>query len=220
MNNLKLVKTVDGSHTLYNPDLDEHYHSVNGAIIESEIVFIKNGLRFSGFNPVNIFEVGFGTGLNALLTLGETAKIDRKINYTAIEKYPLTADLAGKLNYAEFCGDEIAGHFMELHEARWNTPVKITERFTLTKIEGDMHDTAINYKFDLIYFDAFAPSKQPDMWTEEIIEKIASMTVSGGIFVTYSSRGELKRSLKRNGFSVELLKGPPGKREVTRGIKF
>lgn len=218
-NILKLVCTSDGSHTILVPELNEHYHSVNGAVLESSVVYIANGFSSCDKNPVRIFEVGFGTGLNALLTMAESIKVNRSVSYTAIDRYPLPLETANELNHWQFAGEKGREYFRSLHDAGWGNKVEINENFSLYKIEADLITYELSGSYDLIYFDAFAPSKQPEMWEEGIIKKISSITSTGGIFVTYSSRGELKRLLKKNGFSVTLLPGPPGKREVIRAIK-
>lgn len=217
---IQLITTSDGSHTIYVPELDEHYHSVHGAVQESRFIFIETGFRFSEANPVNIFEVGFGTGLNALLTFLECLKTDKKVHYTSIEKYPLTAEMTSKLNYYSFAGPDGKKYFENIHAAEWNKEIALNEKFILTKIKGDFTEIPVRGSYNLIYFDAFGPDKQPDMWKTEMFEKISCMTETGGIFVTYSSKGEVKRSLRSCGFKVTLLPGPPGKRQITRAIKI
>ena len=219
-NQINLITTRDGSHSLYVPALNEHYHSVHGAIQESMIVFIKNGYDFLKDDEVNILEIGFGTGLNALLTL-ERATIDkRKVNYTAIEKYPLDKGITGKLNYESFTGNNEAGILNLIHSAPWDIKTGITENFTLTKIRADFTVCEITGIFNLIYFDAFGPDKQPGMWEEHLFRKIESVTRSGGVFVTYSAKGAVKRILRSCGFRVSLVQGPPGKREMIRAVKI
>lgn len=215
----KLIETSDGSHTLYVPGMDEHYHSVHGAVQESSVVFIKNGFDFCKADPVNIFEAGFGTGLNALLTLIRNTDRRRQVNYTSIEKYPLPAEITGSLNHHNFAGEKGKEYFNAIHGAAWNEPVWISENFVLTKINGDMITFDLSENYDLIYFDAFAPGKQPEMWEEPVLRKIAERTFSGGIFVTYSSTGAVKRILRSCGFDIFLLPGPPGKREMIRAVK-
>jgi tRNA U34 5-methylaminomethyl-2-thiouridine-forming methyltransferase MnmC len=216
----QLVVTSDGSHTIYVPELDEHYHSIHGAVQESEYIFINCGYKFSKANPLNIFEAGFGTGLNAFLTLLECVKDERSVNYTSIEKYPLGNDIVEKLNYNRLKGKEAGDYFKLIHSAEWNKMTPVSKNFSLLKI----HDDLVSFKpvgeFDLIYFDAFGPDKQPDVWTREIFMKISSITAKGGIFVTYSAKGEVKRKLKACGFEVTLLPGPPGKRQIIRAIKI
>jgi tRNA U34 5-methylaminomethyl-2-thiouridine-forming methyltransferase MnmC len=216
----QLIKTTDGSHTIYVPELDEHYHSIHGAVQESTFIFINNGFRVTVANPLNILEVGFGTGLNAFLTAMECSASQRVVNYTTLEKYPLSKELTGSLNYPDFSGEEGPGVFERIHSAPWNTWVKICGNFNLKKVETDLTQDQLDGEFDLIYFDAFGPDKQPGMWTREIFAKIALVTGKGGILVTYSAKGEVKRTLRACGFEVELLPGPPGKRQMIRAVKI
>jgi tRNA U34 5-methylaminomethyl-2-thiouridine-forming methyltransferase MnmC len=216
---IKLITTNDGSHTIYVPELDEHYHSVHGAVQESEFIFIRNGLHFCKANPVNIFEAGFGTGLNALLTAMQSFSGTRLINYTAIEKNPLPENMISVLNYHNFAGPGSKEVFDSIHSIGWNTEKKICDNFTLRKIKGDLTILNMKGKYDLIYFDAFSPDKQPEMWTSHIFGMIADITTKSGILVTYCVKGEVKRNLKSCGFTVSLLPGPPGKRQILRAIK-
>ena len=203
--------------SLYVPELDEHYHSVNGAIQESLHIFIKNGFEETNANPLNILEVGFGTGLNAFLTAIRAEETNRKVFYTTIEKYPLSKGITDVLNYdIQHNSRDI---FRQIHEVPWNDYHRISQHFILRKIEADAVEIIPEGKYNLIYFDAFAPNKQPEMWNKEIFEKIAAVTLSGGVFITYSAKGEVKRNLKSSGFDVTLLLGPPGKRHITKGIK-
>ena len=212
----EIVITADGSHTLYVPELEEHYHSINGAIQESLHVFISNGFETTAVNPVNILEIGFGTGLNAFLTALKAEERNRKVFYTTIEKYPLPQAVTDVLNYET----NNCGLFKQIHNAPWNCYCEITQYFTIRKIEADAAKTIPEGKYDIIYFDAFAPNKQPEMWTKEIFKKISSFTSKSGMFVTYSAKGEVKRSLKSCGFNVELLPGPKGKRHIIRAVKI
>jgi len=216
----KLVYTADGSHTIYVPELDEHYHSVHGAVQESEHIFLKNGFDFCKADPINIFEVGFGTGLNALLTAGRSMNGKRKVFYTAIEKYPVDDALVQMLNHQQFAGAEGKRLSLLIGTAIWGKMKNICDNFSITKLETDLVSDNISGNYDLIYFDAFGPDKQPEMWTEAIFEKISAITVAGGILVTYSAKGQVRRNLKASGFEVELIPGPPGKRHITRAIKI
>ena len=216
----ELFVTSDGSHTIKVPGLNEHYHSIHGAVQESKLVYVKNGSEFCVTNPMNIFEVGFGTGLNALLTATSDANRNRMIYYTSIEKFPLSESTINSLNHWHFAGKEGKQIFDSIHEASWGSFSRITEYFHLKKLKGDFVNYLVEGKFDLIYFDAFGPDKQPEIWSRGVFEKVSEMTVSGGIFVTYSAKGEVKRLLKANGFKVTLLSGPPGKREMIRAIKL
>lgn len=216
---VKIIQTADGSHTIYVPELDEHYHSIHGAIQESEHIFLKAGFDFCKSDPVHIFEVGFGTGLNALVTALRSIKVNRQVLYTSIEKYPIEESIAENLNYPMLLGDTARKIFKSLHSAEWGSMKKILTTFHLTKIVGDLTSINMEGEYDLIYFDAFGPDKQPDIWKPEIFRKISHITRSGGIFVTYSVKGEVKRNLIASGFSVMLLPGPPGKRHILRAIK-
>jgi len=216
----QLVITADGSHTIYVPELNEHYHSIHGAIQESELIFIKYGFEFCKADPVNIFEVGLGTGLNVLLTAMKSLFEARVVNYTAIEKYPLTEQVINTLNYYKFAGKGAKYLFKKIHSCPWNVNVNICKNFNFKKINGDMVDYVIEGKYDLIYFDAFGPDKQPELWTGNIFSKLSSASNRNSIIVTYSAKGEVKRNLKACKFNVSFLPGPPGKREIIRAIKI
>lgn len=215
----ELIITADGSHTIFVPELNEHYHSVNGAVQESNHVFIKAGYDFCKADPLRIFEVGFGTGLNALLTASRCLTEKREVIYTTIEKYPIGQDLVYALNYKTFIGENERELFDSIHSAPWGEYIQINEFFCLKKINGDLITHSPAGKHDLIYFDAFGPDKQPSMWSREIFKKVADITDNKGILTTYSAKGEVKRILKENGFVVTLLPGPPGKRQMIRAVK-
>ena len=217
---VEIVKTSDGSSTLFVPELNEHYHSVHGAIQESAFIFIGCGLNFSKADPLRIFEVGFGTGLNAFLTAIDASSHNRKIIYTSIEKYPLPDSLVNELNYKSFFPRESAYLFDRIHQGKWNIAQDISNTFTLNKIEGDITKQEIRGDYDLIFFDAFGPDKQPEMWTDEVFKKIAEITVPNGVLLTYSVKGEVKRKLRKYGFKVNRLPGPPGKHQIIRAVKI
>jgi tRNA U34 5-methylaminomethyl-2-thiouridine-forming methyltransferase MnmC len=210
----QIVKTSDGPHTIYVPELNEHYHSIHGAVQESQHIFIREGYDNCNAEPLNIFEAGFGTGLNALLTAVRAVKENREVYYTSIEKYPVGSDLIMSLNHYEFAGPDGKRIFELIQSSPWEQMNCICNNFNLRKINGDLSDYIPEYPIDLVYFDAFGPDKQPSMWTREIFERISSAMRSGGILVTYSSKGEVKRNLRSAGFYVKLLPGPPGKREM------
>jgi tRNA U34 5-methylaminomethyl-2-thiouridine-forming methyltransferase MnmC len=216
----KLVTTSDGSHTVYIPELDEHYHSIHGAVQESEHIFIRSGFDFCQADPLFIFEVGFGTGLNALLTAINAMRGPREVFYTSIEKYPLEENISKQLNHYNFAGEKGREISSLISSAPWGRMNNICRNFSIEKIAGDIIQSDISGKYDLIYFDAFGPDKQPEIWTSEIFEKISEATNSNGVLVTYSSKGEVKRNLRSAGFNITLLPGPPGKREITRAIKI
>ncbi|HUX96356.1 MAG TPA: tRNA (5-methylaminomethyl-2-thiouridine)(34)-methyltransferase MnmD [Bacteroidales bacterium] len=215
----EIILTADGSHTLFVPELNEHYHSVHGAIQESEFIFINNGFVACKADPVNILEIGFGTGLNAFLTALKSCAGTRKVHYTSVEKYPLPEEITDSLNYHIFKGEDTRKIFYNLHSSPWNSEVTICDNFILKKIESDITNSFPDGSFDLIYFDAFGPDKQPEMWNSEIFKKIADSTREDGVFITYSAKGEVKRKLRSNGFIVTMLPGPPGKRQIIRADK-
>lgn len=219
---LRIVKTGDDSGTLFVPELNEHYHSYKGAVRESMHVFIQAGLEeiLKVKQNIKILEVGFGTGLNALLTLEHTfGYYELKILYTSLEKYPLDYDLINQLNYISDSDNTLNKLFFDIHHASWNTVTEITDQFTILKKEADLTQIKQLDNCDLVYFDAFAPEKQPEMWGESIFETIYEAMNKGGILVTYCAKGEVRRRMQRAGFSVERLPGPPGKREMIRARK-
>jgi tRNA U34 5-methylaminomethyl-2-thiouridine-forming methyltransferase MnmC len=216
----ELIITADGSHTIYVPEFNEHYHSIHGAVQESEFIFINNGYDFCKSDPVFILEIGFGTGLNTLLTAIKSMTGTKKVNYTSIEKYPLDGKMISILNHHQFAGINGKEIFNLIHSAPWNVNVNICKNFSLKKIESDFTVGKLSGNYDLIYFDAFGPDKQPEMWTREMFSEISSITNKNGILVTYSAKGEVKRSLRACGFDVTLLPGPPGKRQMIRAVKI
>ena len=216
----QIIKTSDGSHTIYVPEIDEHYHSVHGAVQESTVIFINSGFDFCKADPISILEVGFGTGLNALLTAIKSIEGTREVNYTSIENYTLDNKTISSLNYNEFAGENGREIFHLIHLSPWNTRVNICKNFNLHKMEADFTKEKLPGKYDLIYFDAFGPDKQPEMWTRKMFSGISDVTNKKGILVTYSAKGEVKRSLKACGFEVTLLPGPPGKRQMIRAVKI
>lgn len=222
MNLPELVKTADGSDTLFVTELEEHYHSTFGAVQESMHIFIKAGLHKCEQASINLFEVGFGTGLNAYLTVLESLKTNQTIRYITIEKYPLLSEIWTKLNYPEIVLDGNPLLFKMIHESRWNEEVKITDHFSILKLSADLMD--VDYStlpmFDLIYFDAFSPEKQPELWTTSIFSQLENHCAPFAKLVTYCAKGEVRRSLKEVGFTPERIPGPPGKREILRGTKY
>ena len=217
---IEIILTEDRSHTLRNTELQETYHSIHGAVQESLHVFIKNGFDYfldSGKTEISILEVGFGTGLNALLTLHQCKETSTKVLYTALESFPLPESIWSKLNYTSPENDKL---FKQLHQGDWNTPFQVVPDFELHKINSSVQEVVMqNENFDIIYFDAFAPDKQPEMWEPFILNKMSASLKPGGIFVTYCAKGQVKRDLKSIGLRVESLQGPPGKREMIRAIK-
>ncbi|MDR0750705.1 MAG: tRNA (5-methylaminomethyl-2-thiouridine)(34)-methyltransferase MnmD [Tannerellaceae bacterium] len=208
--------TADGSHTLFVPEIDEHYHSVNGAIQESLHVFIRAGLQQAPKAELRVLEIGFGTGLNALLTL---LYADIPVTYYTVELHPLPLDVIRRLNYADILCPGQEDLFLSLHTAAWDTPVQIGSLFTLHKIRGDGNTCALPGEAGLVYFDAFAPGKQPGMWNPGIFRRLHEAMAGGGILVTYCAKGSVRRMMQEAGYSVERIPGPPGKREMLRATK-
>jgi len=215
-----LKTTADGSDTLFSADMDESYHSVNGAAQESRHVFIEAGLHQINKQSIKIFEVGFGTGLNALITWGEARKNNIQIDYDAIEAFPVSKEIIDTLNYKDLEPTLPSEAFQNLHETQWNHRVILKEnRFSLLKLQGDFTCFDFGQNYDLVYFDAFAPDKQPEMWEENLFRKIFDAMNENGILVTYCAKGEVRRRMQRVGFLVERIPGPPGKREMLRATK-
>ncbi|MFH0842482.1 MAG: tRNA (5-methylaminomethyl-2-thiouridine)(34)-methyltransferase MnmD [Bacteroidota bacterium] len=220
VNDRKIVITADGSHTIYVPGMDEHYHSVTGAMQESAHIYIRNGFDFCKDDPLFIFEAGFGTGLNALLTAIRSLHGSRKVVYTSVEKYPLEESVIKSLNYELFTGKEGKQLFSLIHDCEWGRMTEICRNFSILKLHADLITDEIHGSYNLIYFDAFGPDKQPEIWTSDIFRKISEITSSKGVFITYSSKGDVKRNLRYFGFEVTLLPGPPGKRHIIRAVKI
>ena len=217
---MEIEKTADGSYTLFVPELDEHYHSVKGALTESEHIFINMGLKHSSAPTPRILEIGFGTGLNAFLTSLEAEKDNRSIFYTTIEKYPLDMETIKLLDYPELIAPEESKLFYSIHNAGWNSPQTISGNFTIEKIEGDFTEYRFRNGYDIIYFDAFAPEKQPEMWSQTLFNNLYEVLNDDGILTTYCAKGAVRRMLQEAGFIVERLPGPPGgKREILSGTK-
>jgi tRNA U34 5-methylaminomethyl-2-thiouridine-forming methyltransferase MnmC len=218
---IEIIKTEDGSHSLYIPDMKETYHSTHGALRESEYVFIKNGLDLiETSNEINILEVGFGTGLNTFLTFLESEKKALKIYYQTIEPYPLEEDIFSALNYPDILAPDKSRYFYDFHKAPFDEKVQFSNEFVFQKHFQKLEDLQLKpNQLDLVYFDAFAPSKQPELWSLENFEKIFGWMKKEGVIVSYCASGQFKRNLKSAGFFVETLPGPPGKKEMTRGKK-
>ena len=218
----KIITTNDGSHSLLVPELNEQYHSVHGAKQEAEHVFLKMGLE--GFcdekevQEFSVFEVGFGTGLNALLTAQWSGINNKTINYTSIEKYPVSKDEFSLLNYGDLSGN--AALYSKIVEAKWESFESITDTFKLRKQELDLIEDQLQSGFDVVYFDAFAPNKQPKLWEVSIFKKIFDSMNEGGLLVTYCCQGQARRNMIEAGFTVEKVPGPPGKREMLRAQKI
>lgn len=221
MNNVKVIFTKDGSKTLHMPEHNEQYHSIHGAINEAEHVFIKNGLRECEQDKLTIFEMGFGTALNAFMTYLESKKTSQNVRYYTIENNPLPLKLVESLEYPDILNARNEESiFSLLHTSEWNALTTITPTFELFKISDDIQKLTLDDKVDLVYYDAFGPRVQADLWTERIFSVISAVMKPESILVTYCAKGEVKRILKRLGFVVETLTGPPGKREMVRAKKI
>jgi len=213
---LKIVSTKDGSQTILNEELGSTYHSRHGALTESQHVFIAKGLEKvieSGMTEITILEMGFGTGLNALLTAIISVERNTRINYHALELFPLPESV-----WIEYqLPDELAENrslFDSMHGANWNKEVSINSNFLITKHHISLLDFEPSLKFDLVYYDAFEPETQPELWTQEVFEKLFSWMNPKGVLTTYCCKGYVRRNMLGAGFEVTKVPGPPGKREM------
>ncbi|AOW17288.1 SAM-dependent methyltransferase [Polaribacter vadi] len=222
--------TSDGSTSIHLPDWNEQYHSKHGAIQEAYHVFIKAGFekfmdtisqkKESTQTNLSILEIGFGTGLNAFITFLEADKKNIKIDYVGVEAYPVAADEVEKLNYvAELKAENNQLVFNEMHTTSWDEKQTISDNFNLTKRKQFFNEIDDENTFDVIYFDAFGATNQPELWTEEIFQKMFTALKVGGILTTYAAKGSVRRAMQTVGFTVERLAGPPGKREMLRAVK-
>jgi len=227
---MQIHPTDDGSKTLYRPEIDEHYHSTKGALTESMHIFIDQGLRHHTSTSPHVLEIGLGTGLNCLLTMLECRRTLRPVHYTSIEKYPLSPDLCEALQYPALLTEELhlsqkettdcAADFATLHRTPWNKEVTLFPHFTLHKVQADFTSHKFTQPFDIIYFDAFSPEKQPEMWSAARFAHLYAMLRPGGVLTTYCAKGVVRRTMQDVGFTVERLAGPPGgKREILRATK-
>jgi tRNA U34 5-methylaminomethyl-2-thiouridine-forming methyltransferase MnmC len=210
----------DGSHTVHSPVFNTLYHSHHGALSESMVVFIQAGLSFqksNGYTSVSVFEMGFGTGLNALLAYQWAEENKVPMRYHTVEAFPLKPEVISKLNYVEKCGG--GDIFHQLHQISWNQTHQISEYFTFKKYISKIEDLDIEDTYDVIFYDAFAPNTQSHLWEEPILSKMYHILDKNGVLVTFCAQGAFKRHLKSVGFHVSGIPGPPGKREITRAIK-
>lgn len=219
---MKIVieKTDDGSTTLYREDIDEHYHSVKGALAESLHVYLEAGWRKASetSRPVRVFEVGFGTGLNAAITAKAALDSEIPTEYFAVELYPLPKETTDIV--ANTLGEEYRDAFESVNESPWGEMTRINSDFSLQKMETDLMAMDLPVELDVVYFDAFAPEKQPEMWDDAIFRKIYMAMKPGGVLTTYCAKGSIRRMLQQIGFLTERLPGPPGgKREILRAVK-
>ncbi len=216
----KIITTGDGSKTIQILDWDEQYHSKHGAVQEAYHVFIDNGLLLFKDQHIAILEVGFGTGLNALITLIEHEKLGLTIEYVGVEAFPVTKDEINHLNYVDnLCAEGFQEQFDLMHGSQWEKPASISPNFMFTKQQKDFRKIQDVGLYHLIYFDAFGARVQPELWTAEVFKKMISSLKSGGVLVTYAAKGSVRRAMQEVGFNVERLPGPPGKREMLRAIK-
>lgn len=216
----RIIETADGSKTIQIEDWNEQYHSKHGAIQEAYHVFIEHGLRHIGLSDISILEIGFGTGLNALITLLEAEKSGLQINYVGVEAYPVSMEEVLALEYCEQLGaSSLEEQFNKMHQSPWEEWVAVTDDFTLLKQKKDFRDIDELNLFNLVYFDAFGARVQPELWTVEVFNKMFKALLPGGVLVTYSAKGSVRRALQEVGFQVERLPGPPGKREMLRATK-
>lgn len=213
----EIVQTADGSSTIFLPEIGEHYHSTYGAVQESMHVFLSSGLEKCSKTPLTIFEVGFGTGLNALLTADSHWAKEKKIHYITVEKYPVSETIWQQLQFPS--GEPSL--FEALHRSVWEAKTPIHHGFDLQKLQRDL--LTIDFRqlplFDLIYFDAFSPDKQPELWSLAVFEKLYRQCNPEAVLVTYCAKGQVRRNMQQAGFVAERLPGPPGKREMLRGVK-
>ncbi|MDX1762509.1 MAG: tRNA (5-methylaminomethyl-2-thiouridine)(34)-methyltransferase MnmD [Christiangramia sp.] len=220
----KIIKTGDGSVTIHLPEWDEQYHSKHGAVQEARHVFLKMGLHHFLENhqaeELSILEIGLGTGLNAFLTLVEAEKLQKKIDYTGVEAFPVAAEEVTQLNYPLACqAEDRTDEFQKLHTTEWEKRGQISEFFSLEKQEKKFAEIEDEGLYDIIYFDAFGARVQPELWTEEIFSIMYMAMKEKGVLVTYAAKGSVRRAMIATGFQVEKLPGPPGKREMLRAVK-
>lgn len=223
MNDRKIIQTQDGSHSIFSEQFGESYHSKYGAIRESQHVFLEAGLYPLAIvkKELKVLEIGFGTGLNAFLTLIAADKRGVNVYYEAIEAFPISVEEAKLLNYTSLLGLPFKQPLFEkIHEMEWEKPLPLSANFTLKKHKALFQQINYQNQFDLIYFDAFAPKAQPELWERHVLEKMYTALKQEGVLVTYCAKGVVKRTFKQVGFKVQALPGPPGKREMTHCIKM
>lgn len=219
MSLIKIISTKDGSDTLYSELYNAHYHSMNGAIQESLHVFIKNGFECINLDKISILEIGFGTGLNATLTASSAMMTRRLTKYTGIDICALDESILLNLNYNSTLNTQNIENWDKIIKAKWNNENFINDYFYLKKVNTDFINYNPTDRYNLIYFDAFAPDDQPEMWTLDIFKKLYQVTESEGILVTYCSKGIVKQALREAGYIINRLPGPPGKRHIIKAVK-
>jgi tRNA U34 5-methylaminomethyl-2-thiouridine-forming methyltransferase MnmC len=216
----EIITTSDGSKTIFLPDWNEQYHSKHGAVQEAMHVFIKNGFYNVAKEQINILEIGFGTGLNAFITFLEIQNSTKKVKYTGVDHYPIPNEELEQLNHLSMLdAQKFEKEYHKLQTCNWEEEIAISENFTLKKSAERFENLRYQKEFDLIYFDAFGPRVQPDLWTEEIFQNMFNALTAAGTLVTYCAKGSVRRTLQTIGFEIERLPGPPGKREMLRATK-
>jgi len=218
----QIIITEDGSSTLIHPLLDESYHSIHGAIQESNHIFIDAGLKYwlnksTQNKTISILEIGFGTGLNILLTIQVLRQEKRKFQIHSIEKFPIGKEISDQLNYGKILNQQQL--FEQIHSLDWNQRETLSTNEAFIKEKVDLTNFECNTKYDVVYFDAFSPEKQQELWTGEIFRKLYACMNMGAVLTTYSAKGQVRRNMQSAGFTVERISGPPGKREMLRAIK-
>ncbi|WP_462253603.1 tRNA (5-methylaminomethyl-2-thiouridine)(34)-methyltransferase MnmC2 [Ekhidna sp.] len=218
---IKIITTEDGSHSLFDEELNETYHSTRGARGESMHVFIKEGLEYwrakNNTDQIRILEIGLGTGLNAFLTAEFCDQFNQDVVFTSLEPFPIKKELYENLNF--YNSDEEKEILLDIHTSKWEDEVQLTNKFSLLKSQSKLEDFHTDQTYHIIYFDAFAPSKQPEVWSVNNLKKCYSLLESGGVLTTYCAQGQFKRNLSAAGFGVETLQGAMGKKEMVRGLK-
>ena len=215
----EVILTSDGSTTLFLPEWNESYHSKHGAVLEAYHVFIKNGLNEFKNKPISILEMGFGTGLNCFITFLESKKHNQIINYVGVEGYPIPLEITQTLNYPEMIDVSESEVFKKTHLMEWDEKHQISTLFSLTKRQQFFNSINDVEAYDLIYFDVFGYRVQPELWSEEMFAIMYRALKPEGLLVTYACRTVIKQAMINAGFTVEKLKGAPGKREMLRAIK-
>lgn len=221
----ELFTTADGSPTFYMKEFDEYYHSRHGAVQESNYVFIQKGLaHWKTMHPTqsncSIFEMGMGTGLNVLLALQAAEKLGLKLEMTTIEAFPLAPDLILKGGFSDFLSAEAFNNFQKIHQSEWGRRDALNENFQLLKVAKKLEDYSFETTYDVLFYDAFGARTQPELWKDKVFTPLVKCIRPGGVFVTYSAKGSVRRALEKLGMHVERLPGPPGKREMIRAIRL
>jgi tRNA U34 5-methylaminomethyl-2-thiouridine-forming methyltransferase MnmC len=223
MNDLQFIITADGSKTIFHPGKGEHYHSINGALQESKHVFLESGLQYflkqGSHSMVSILEVGFGTGLNFLLSAQYAYDNHITLHYTGIEAYPISRNMISQSGYDKYVRKEIWDLFTEKYEKTFQEETLFSPSIQLEIVRQKIAGFETSKRFDVLYFDAFSAVSQPEMWTNEALSQVCQYLKAGGIFVTYAMNGNLKRSMQALGFSLEKIPGASGKREMLRATK-